>query len=524
MESNQGYVYIMINPSFQGVVKIGKCNIDPNEFAQQLSAKKGVPSPYILIYYKTFIDCIKAEKSIHSILEARGLRLDPSSELFSIDTTDAINILLSIHEDKVDNNEMENTPHDNSVRQSDLAESLYFMGLDYSNGTDEVFQDKDKAIECYERSAQLGYVSAFRSLADLLFYNKNEAEKAIYYLKAGAELGDWRCYADLAFIYERPNEHYTNKHNAELSWKKYFEHLGEYDLSNNPNGLYIKGIMHDCIKYLYEILDDNSTPPEAIENVIYENREQLLEVLREDIPYLQDMGYDRIADIYSRKILPYLERIEEHHLLSHGEGIKLAKNYFTIAEKYLFGNEQFAKNEIKALNLFNKSAELGYSKALVYSGYCWLCKNKREKASELWKKYYNSVYAIIADDEIHETEEQKNEMIETFFIMYKFAIEKDAQDLIHDYYFMMSLHLGILGYVSERMEEFNNAPIYTAEEMSLNADSITELVGNAENLIKAVEWQRDSKILASIYTFIRTWISDFQTRCGSNPMMHRLDD
>lgn len=115
-------------------------------------------------------------------------------------------------------------------------------------------------------------------------------------------------------------------------------------------------------------------------------------------------------------------------------------------------------------------------------------------------------------------------MIETFFIMYKFAIEKDAQDLIHDYYFMMSLHLGILGYVSERMEEFNNAPIYTAEEMSLNADSITELVGNAENLIKAVEWQRDSKILASIYTFIRTWISDFQTRCGSNPMMHRLDD
>ena len=524
MESNQGYVYIMINPSFQGVVKIGKCNIDPNEFAQQLSTRKGVPSPYILVYYKPFIDYIKAEKHIHSILEDRDLRLDPSSELFSIDTTEAINILLSIHDDTGADYEVEITSQDNSTSQSDLAESLYLMGLDYSNGTDEVFQDKDKAIEYYERSAQLGYVKAFRSLADLLYYNKNKAEKAISYLKKGAELGDWRCYADLAFIYERPNEHYTNMHNAELSWKKFFEHLGEYDFSNNPSDMYIKGIMHDCLKYLFEILRDNSTPPEVIENVIYNNRDQLLEVLREDIPYLQDMGYDGIADVYSRKILPYLEGIEEHYLLSHGEGIELAKNYFTVAEKYLWGNEQYSKNEIKALNLFNKSAELGYSKALIYAGYCWLCKNKKEKASELWKKYYNSVYAIIADDEIHETEEQKKEMIETFFIMYKFAIEKEAQDLIHDYYFMMSLHLGILDHISKMMEEFNSAPIYTAEEMNLNADSLTELVENTKNLIKAVEWQRDSKILASIYTFIRTWISDFQTRCGTNPMMHRLDD
>lgn len=127
MESNQGYVYIMINPSFQGVVKIGKCNIDPNEFAQQLSARKGVPSPYILIYYKPFTDCIKAEKSIYSILEDRGLRLDSSSELFSIDTTEAINILLSIHEDKGYNYEMETTPHDNSASQSDCKHSVKYV-------------------------------------------------------------------------------------------------------------------------------------------------------------------------------------------------------------------------------------------------------------------------------------------------------------------------------------------------------------------------------------------------------------
>ena len=57
---------------------------------------------------------------------------------------------------------------------------------------------------------------------------------------------------------------------------------------------------------------------------------------------------------------------------------------------------------------------MGYSKALVYSGYCWLCKNKREKAGVLWKKYYNSVYTIIADDEIHETDEQKKKFLDSY--------------------------------------------------------------------------------------------------------------
>ena len=70
------------------------------------------------------------------------------------------------------------------------------MGLDYSNGTDEVFQDEDKAIECYERSAQLGYVNAFRSLADLLFYNKNKAGKATVSEKALKHFKVFKCLKD----------------------------------------------------------------------------------------------------------------------------------------------------------------------------------------------------------------------------------------------------------------------------------------------------------------------------------------
>src|SRR5688572_6679317 len=52
-----GYLYVLINPSLPGLVKIGKTNRDPEQRAAELSAATGVPTPFVLVYDAFFQNC-----------------------------------------------------------------------------------------------------------------------------------------------------------------------------------------------------------------------------------------------------------------------------------------------------------------------------------------------------------------------------------------------------------------------------------------------------------------------------------
>ncbi len=43
---NEGYVYILVNPTFTGYAKIGKTTKDPAIRTKELSSSTGVPAPY----------------------------------------------------------------------------------------------------------------------------------------------------------------------------------------------------------------------------------------------------------------------------------------------------------------------------------------------------------------------------------------------------------------------------------------------------------------------------------------------
>ena len=49
----EGYVYVLINPSMEGLVKIGMTTSTPEERVTELSSATGVPSKFILVYHKT---------------------------------------------------------------------------------------------------------------------------------------------------------------------------------------------------------------------------------------------------------------------------------------------------------------------------------------------------------------------------------------------------------------------------------------------------------------------------------------
>ena len=45
---NEGYIYVLINPSMEDVVKIGKTERDPKNRAAELSSVSGVPEKFIV--------------------------------------------------------------------------------------------------------------------------------------------------------------------------------------------------------------------------------------------------------------------------------------------------------------------------------------------------------------------------------------------------------------------------------------------------------------------------------------------
>lgn len=59
----------MINPSYSGVVKIGKTTKDPEERAKELSSATGVAPHFIVVYKRMFNNCHIAERVVHGILD-----------------------------------------------------------------------------------------------------------------------------------------------------------------------------------------------------------------------------------------------------------------------------------------------------------------------------------------------------------------------------------------------------------------------------------------------------------------------
>lgn len=135
---NHGYVYILSNQSMPGLLNIGMTRSDPYKKVKELSSATGVPTSFNLVYYREFNDCVAAEFEIHSILAARGLRYNDQREFYSIDTTEAINILLSLKNDCV----------------SSQTEETFNGRKDFNSDIDIVdfFKQKELEIKEFENS------------------------------------------------------------------------------------------------------------------------------------------------------------------------------------------------------------------------------------------------------------------------------------------------------------------------------------------------------------------------------------
>lgn len=87
----KGYVYILINASMPGWVKIGFTFSQPSERAKQLSGTTGVPSPFVVAFDEIVENCEQIERIIHEKLNS--YRVSNNREFFYIPLKDAIKIV-----------------------------------------------------------------------------------------------------------------------------------------------------------------------------------------------------------------------------------------------------------------------------------------------------------------------------------------------------------------------------------------------------------------------------------------------
>ena len=89
-ENKKGYVYILDNPAFHGLVKVGKTTKDPEARARELSSGSGVPDRYAVRWRALVNDCHQVERLIHQRLAHARARND--REFFAIPLEEAISI------------------------------------------------------------------------------------------------------------------------------------------------------------------------------------------------------------------------------------------------------------------------------------------------------------------------------------------------------------------------------------------------------------------------------------------------
>ncbi|MBW8009859.1 MAG: GIY-YIG nuclease family protein [Chloroflexi bacterium] len=96
--STEGYIYILINPSFQkDMLKIGMTRRNPEERAAELSNTTGVPTSYVVAYEEQVPNIEFAEGLVHQRLDK--YRTNKRREFFSMPLKIAINVVSQIAEE-----------------------------------------------------------------------------------------------------------------------------------------------------------------------------------------------------------------------------------------------------------------------------------------------------------------------------------------------------------------------------------------------------------------------------------------
>jgi len=273
-----GFVYALINPSFPGLVKIGKTKKEPQERAKELSSVSGLPTSFEVAYELYVDDCSYAENYLHTLLEQRGYRIADNREFFKIPLKEIINLMLDtkkiIHarnsegvflsktvesSEDSDSNSEENNPWYNILEQAH----------DYQYGDGDTIQDDKEALKLYQQAVRLGSADACFALGQLYEsginkYCEENLDEALEYYKEGVKLGAAYMLGYMGLVYKNQG----NTENAKKCFKQFIKSkdFNNYrkDSTQNYSSRFAREYLQivrktnalvECVEELYSIKD-----------------------------------------------------------------------------------------------------------------------------------------------------------------------------------------------------------------------------------------------------------------------------
>lgn len=230
-----GWVYVLVNSSMPGLVKVGKTTRAPSDRANELSGVTGVATPFIVAFEQYFSNCDAAEDYVHAELEQRGLRQAGNREFFRASPNEVVRIVLLAPgsceqphapnaNDVAEDMDLLSADHPNddlTLRPSKPWDDLLREADQHFYGFGDVIRDFDEAQRLYRDAARLGSSLAYQSLGDIYFHGHGvtaDNQKALQFYKEGMKKGNYYCYAYMAEVFNDADE----VSNATKAWKHFF--------------------------------------------------------------------------------------------------------------------------------------------------------------------------------------------------------------------------------------------------------------------------------------------------------------
>lgn len=89
-----GYLYLLLNQSMPGLIKVGRTARAPDQRVAELTSATGVPTLFILVYDLFVLDAVAAERYVHAKFEELGLRVAENREFFAASPSAAVTLML----------------------------------------------------------------------------------------------------------------------------------------------------------------------------------------------------------------------------------------------------------------------------------------------------------------------------------------------------------------------------------------------------------------------------------------------
>jgi tetratricopeptide (TPR) repeat protein len=284
--SNPGYIYVLINPSMHGLVKIGKTTRDPAGRAKELSGATGVPTPFVLAYDLYFHDCSAAEEFVHALLEKKRHRISSNREFFNASLSDVIKAVTEaerVLSSSLPAVEKPAVEEDNLPTARMPWEEVLELADDSYFGNGLTIQDYAEASRLYNQAARLGSSYACIALGNMARFGtgcKEDHAAAVEFFKQGTRLGDDRCWAEMADLFSFRGE----VENAIKCWTRYFGSKGfREDKPTDSSGF---NRLWYANRYLLEV--QMGVTPMNFKNELSTIKDELLEKATDDLNRAKD--------------------------------------------------------------------------------------------------------------------------------------------------------------------------------------------------------------------------------------------